>query len=102
MYLGRRFVSRSGQRAVNSAMEKNRRAFIQSLFKPFMHDRRSFFGSNALKFDVIRLGHVRKSRTETFVILTQKRISSHQVEMVGDQHQTALRHIGVETAGGVR
>src|SRR5690606_2900353 len=55
-----------------------------------------------LKLAVVNFGHIGKTRPETLVVLSTKRIYTKHIYVVGDQHQTPGTHIGIQAARGVR
>src|SRR5579884_802397 len=49
----------------------------------------------------VGMGHVRKARSEAFVVRAHERIGSLQVQMIPDQHQCSLPVVGPDAAGRV-
>src|SRR6476646_11105827 len=98
MYLGRCFICRSRKPAIDAAMEKDRSTLVNSLFESLMRDRRRFFARDALKFSVVRFRHVGESRSEPLIVFAEEWVCAHQIKMVCDEHQTSLRHVGVQAA----
>jgi len=62
---------------------------------------RSLFVCYLVKFPVVNLGHIRKTGPKSLVVQASQGINSHAIQMIGDQHQAAGRHIEVEAAGSV-
>ena len=79
--------------AIDAAVQKIVEFVVASAFKSLVGDRCRLFVRDLLKFAVVNLGHVRKTRSEPLVIRSAQRINSHAIQMVRDQHQTAGRHI---------
>ena len=68
----------------------------------FAGDVRCLFESDLLKFAVVNLAHIRKSRPKPLIIRPPKRIDPEAIEMIGDQHQTPGHHVRIKAPGGVR
>src|SRR5205085_10488258 len=89
MNLRRRLITWTRQCTVNPATH-------------FNTDRFRLVNYQFLQLRRVNCRHVRKTWSESFIVWTTQRTSTHQIQVIADHHQCALRQLDVNSARGVR
>src|SRR5438552_2488773 len=87
-YLGGRFVARPKERCVHSFVHPNAQAVC-------------FVDGHFTKALVVGRGHVVEAQAEAVIVRAGERIDALQIDVIADDHETALREFAFDATGGV-